>query len=152
MGICRICKQETPDDKLANGVCSECIQRRAHEIKKLQEEALDAAEIELNHDNNRGVPLDDDILLNAYDKTMKMEPEQFVEQTMLRKVFILALMKMAGLEATKGNEQIVDDIQWMIDNQLKLFWGKSIRFTTADKLQKDDIVLANKGKAYIVEL
>lgn len=66
-------------------------------------------------------------------------------------MFILALLRMAGIYEEEKQKKVIADLEWMIENELDSFWGKDIRLVTGNNL-KGHRVLASRNNTYIVEL
>lgn len=147
---CKVCGRET--DKLVDGMCMECFQVDAQKYNQLEETVIAMAEIKANEGVSHGTPVSEDILTNGTSGIKRMTKEQFKNSVTTRKMFILALMRMANIYDIKVQQAVVHDVEWMINNELDSFWGKNIRLRVGEENTRGRNILAHKNSTYIVEM
>lgn len=148
---CRICGKEKDRADIIEGMCSDCFQIEAQKLRGIHEEALEMAEQKINEDAPHGDKMQHDPFSGQGSTVGRISKEQFLQGPTTRKVFILALLRMAGIYEEEKQKKVIADLEWLIENELDSFWGKDIRIVTGNNL-KGHRVLASRNNTYIVEL
>lgn len=118
-------------------------------LRQASEESVYMVEQEVNRDTDHGVEVSKDTL-RGIDNSNRISAEEFQKSPLVRKVFILSLMKMAGINDSETQEIVSKDLEWLIDNQIDKFWHMDIKIITNGKLDGYK-VLAGRNNTYIVE-
>lgn len=144
--ICEKCKKET--DKIVEGMCIDCFNQSMDRLREVSNIATYMAEKSLREGISSGEPVSKEAI-KGMSINKVMNPEEFKKTTVTRKVFALALIKMANINDASTQLCVSKDIEWMIDNELEKFWGKNIRLTVGETYGSK--ILAHRNDTYIVE-
>lgn len=132
-----------------DGLCIDCFNLEMENLRQASEESVYMVEQEVNRDTDHGVEVSKDTI-RGIDNRNRISAEEFQKSPLVRKVFILSLMKMAGINDSETQEIVSKDLEWLIDNQIDKFWHMNIKIVTNGELDGYK-VLAGRNNTYIVE-
>lgn len=155
-GRCRICKKHIIKSCTIRGLCTDCIQLEAYRRPKIEDDAIQRLEDELNSDMSHGIPVTDEVINKwIVNSALGFTPDMLRTDMVLRQLWMMTMYRISGIEDTKIVEETKQDIEWILDNELDKITYKNTRIAVKGTEKFEEMmggkeVAVNHGNVYFV--